>query len=87
MAFSKAEQQELRNVADEMADAAREVTLRYFRSAALAVDNKEASGFDPVTVADREAEQAMRAVLAELPDEPETAAARAELGIGLGAGN
>ena len=64
MEFSKSEQQELRAVAEEMADTARGVTLRYFRSEALAVDNKEADGFDPVTVADREAEQAMRAVLA-----------------------
>jgi len=65
MEFSVSEQQELRAVAEEMAEAARGVTLRYFRSSALAVDNKEADGFDPVTVADREAEQAMRAVLAK----------------------
>ncbi len=64
MEFSKAEQQSLRAVAEEMAEAARAVTLRYFRTA-LAVDNKEADGFDPVTIADREAEQAMRAVLAK----------------------
>lgn len=64
MEFSEAEQQELRNVAEEMAEAARTVTLRYFRKASLAVDNKEAEGFDPVTIADREAERAMRAVLA-----------------------
>ena len=48
----------------EMADAARVATLRHFRSAGLCADNKAAAGFDPVTVADREAEQAMRAVLA-----------------------
>ena len=65
MEFSVSEQQALRAVADEMADVAREVTLCYFRNTALAVDNKEAGGFDPVTVADREAEQAMRAVLAK----------------------
>jgi len=64
MEFSKAEQQGLRAVAEEMAEAARVVTLRYFRTD-LAVDNKEADGFDPVTAADREAEQAMRAVLAK----------------------
>ena len=63
MEFSRAEQQALRDVAEEMAEAARAVTLRYFRTA-IAVDNKEADGFDPVTAADREAEQAMRAVLA-----------------------
>jgi len=62
---STAEQSALRAVAEEMADAARVATLRYFRSGKLAVDNKETDGFDPVTVADREAEQAMRAVLAK----------------------
>ena len=62
--LSKDEQQELRNVAEEMAEAAREVTLRHFRSQTLNVDNKELAGFDPVTIADREAEKAMRRVLA-----------------------
>ena len=62
--FDKAEQQALRAVAEEMADAAGAVTLRYFRQNTLQVDNKESAGFDPVTIADREAEQAMRAVLA-----------------------
>jgi histidinol phosphatase-like enzyme (inositol monophosphatase family) len=47
-----------------MAEAARAVTLRYFRSAGLNVDNKIAAQFDPVTIADREAEAEMRAVLA-----------------------
>ncbi len=65
MDISAIEQRALRAVAEEMADAARCVTLRYFRSDALDVDNKDADGFDPVTVADREAEQAMRAVLAK----------------------
>ncbi len=65
MEFGGKERRELRAVAEEMADAAREVTLRYFRNVALAVDNKEAGGFDPVTEADRKAEQAMRAVLAK----------------------
>ena len=63
MELSGAVQQELREVAEEIAEAARAVTLRYFRTE-MAVDNKEAVGFDPVTAADREAEQAMRAVLA-----------------------
>jgi len=62
--LSTAEQRALRDVAEEMADAAGVITLRYFRGAGLAVDNKQAGGFDPVTLADREAEQAMRAVLA-----------------------
>lgn len=56
---------ELAHVAGLMADAARAVILPYFRSASLKDDNKLAGGYDPVTQADREAEAAMRAVLAE----------------------
>jgi histidinol phosphatase-like enzyme (inositol monophosphatase family) len=56
---------ELRDAACAMADAAREVILPYFRSTGLAADNKLSTGFDPVTEADRAAELAMRAVLAE----------------------
>lgn len=59
-----------KSVAHAMADAAQAVTLAKFRLAGQ-VDNK-ASGpdYDPVTEADRGAEQAMRAVLAELrPDD------------------
>ncbi len=52
------------DVAEEMADAARAAILPFFRQSNLATDNKLDSGFDPVTAADREAEQAMRAVLA-----------------------
>lgn len=48
-----------------MADAARAAILPYFRQPNLEADNKLSSGFDPVTIADREAETAMRAVLAE----------------------
>ena len=47
-----------------LADAARQETLRLFRSPALHPDNKAASGFDPVTEADRASERAMRALLA-----------------------
>ena len=55
-------------VAERVADAARPVTLRHFRTR-LRVDSKHAD-FDPVTVADREAEAAMRAVIAaERPDD------------------
>lgn len=46
------------------ADAARAPVLRHFRAPGLNADNKDANGFDPVTVADRDAEMAMRAVLA-----------------------
>ena len=54
----------IRAVAHEMADAARAVTLRHFRTP-LTIDSKR-DDYDPVTVADREAEAAMRAVLARL---------------------
>lgn len=57
-------------VALRLADAAAEVTLKHFRSASLSTDNKQQDGFDPVTVADKGAEAAMRAVLAsERPDD------------------
>lgn len=47
-----------------LADAARAAILPHFR-APLTIDNKLEGGFDPVTQADRAAEQAMRAVLAQ----------------------
>lgn len=53
-------------VANTMADAARGVILPHFRAATLTAENKLEGGFDPVTVADRAAEQAMRAVLSEM---------------------
>lgn len=57
-------------VAEAVADAARTAILPHFRRAGLSADNKDAGGFDPVTVADRAAEQAMRAVLAQMrPDD------------------
>jgi histidinol phosphatase-like enzyme (inositol monophosphatase family) len=58
------DEDELVATAAEMADAARIATLRHFRSAGLSADNKESHRFDPVTVADRESEAAMRDVLA-----------------------
>ncbi|MEO1066472.1 MAG: histidinol-phosphatase [Pseudomonadota bacterium] len=45
-----------------LADAASDVIMPHFRQP-LDVDNKETNGFDPVTVADREAERAMRALI------------------------
>jgi len=51
-------------VAAELADAARRETLLHFRTAGLGADSKEADRFDPVTVADRASERAMRAILA-----------------------
>lgn len=53
---------------DAIADAAAGMTLPLFRSA-MTVNNKHATGFDPVTAADIEAEQAIRDVIAvHFPD-------------------
>lgn len=57
-------QADLIATAHELADAARAATLVHFRSGGLTADNKLGEGFDPVTAADREAEEAMRAILA-----------------------
>ena len=60
----------LAKLAGRLADAAGAAALPHFRAPALATENKDAGGFDPVTVADRAAEQAMRDVLAaERPDD------------------
>ncbi len=57
-------------IAHLLADTARAVILPYFRNPGLEADNKLQTGFDPVTIADREAETAMRAVLQRLrPDD------------------
>ena len=55
-------------VAHELAEVARGAALRYFRSDTLRVDNKlSAEGaFDPVTIADREVETAIRSILAQM---------------------
>lgn len=53
----------LRQTAHALADAAAQETLKHFRTA-LTAENKDKGGFDPVTIADRAAEDAMRAVLA-----------------------
>jgi len=61
---------DFKRVGHALADAARRETLRHFRARGLGADNKDAAGFDPVTIADRAAEAAMRAVLAqERPDD------------------
>jgi myo-inositol-1(or 4)-monophosphatase len=54
---------DVHRVAQAMADAAREVILPHFRNVGLAQDNKDASGYDPVTEADRASERAMRDIL------------------------
>ena len=53
-----------------IAEAARAAILPHFRRVGLSADNKEQGGFDPVTVADKAAEGAMRAILqARRPDD------------------
>lgn len=70
MMVDEALKADLMRVAHEMADAARPETLHHFRSMALVSDDKGGGAFDPVTVADRAAEKAMRAVLAKArPDD------------------
>ncbi len=56
-------QADLIRVAHLLAGAARPETLKHFRTPGLVAQDKGVQGFDPVTVADRAAEQAMRAVL------------------------
>lgn len=51
-------------IAAAMADAAREAVLPHFRSLDE-VENKLDQGFDPVTIADKASERAMRDILAE----------------------
>jgi myo-inositol-1(or 4)-monophosphatase len=47
---------------DQLASASGDTILPFFRTA-LAIENKKAGGFDPVTAADRAAENAMRALI------------------------
>lgn len=51
--------------AHALADLARPIALHYFRTTGIGTTNKEADGFDPVTLADREIEAAMRDYLAK----------------------
>ncbi len=61
--LSNAETEELKAFACTLADAAAEVSLKYFRQP-VAVDNKLTDGgFDPVTKADQGAEQAIRRLI------------------------
>lgn len=58
------------DTAHALADAARPIALKYFRTNNMSLDNKLEAGFDPVTRADKEIEQAMREILArERPDD------------------
>jgi histidinol phosphatase-like enzyme (inositol monophosphatase family) len=63
MTRSHPDQDDLVQVAHALADAARGATLPYFRASGLETQNKAAAGFDPVTAADRAAEQAMHDIL------------------------
>ncbi len=55
---------------EKLADQARDVILPWFRNPVLGAANKSEEGFDPVTQADRAAEQAIRAILQEMrPDD------------------
>jgi myo-inositol-1(or 4)-monophosphatase len=54
--------QDIINAAHQMADAAREAILPFFRTG-IAADNKWQTGFDPVTEADRAAEAVMRRLI------------------------
>lgn len=63
--LSSKQLESLADLADRMADSAGQAALKHFRQLTLTTDNKAGiDGFDPVTVADREAEEAMRAILA-----------------------
>ncbi|MCH2095014.1 MAG: histidinol-phosphatase [Rhodobacteraceae bacterium] len=60
----------LKRVAFALADAAGAAILPHFRTAGLLAENKLESGFDPVTIADRAGEKAMRDILAaERPED------------------
>ncbi|MCB2115272.1 MAG: inositol monophosphatase family protein [Rhodobacteraceae bacterium] len=64
MQLSTSDQSSLIETAHALADAARVETLKHFRAEGLDADNKVTTHFDPVTVADRASERAMRAILA-----------------------
>jgi len=64
MELTQAEKTDLIETAHALGDAARQATLAHFRSPGLSADNKVDTHFDPVTVADRASEEAMRAILA-----------------------
>ncbi len=67
----------------ELAAAARVAIMPHFRSPALNAENKLSQGFDPVTLADRAAEEAMRAILARR--RPDDAVVGEEFGDTAGA--
>lgn len=61
---------ELRGLALRLADAAAKATLPHFRAVEVGEVNKAVEGFDPVTLADKAGERAIRDILdAERPDD------------------
>lgn len=70
MTYAQTDIDDLVSVANSLADAARAAILPHFRSNDLNAENKLSIGFDPVTIADKNSEQAMRQLLAQLrPDD------------------
>lgn len=65
MALSPGDRTELWRLAGDLANVAAGRILPFFRTPELTAANKARSGYDPVTEADRQAETAMRALLAE----------------------
>ena len=61
--MDKLEKNQLIKLAHAVADAAKVETLKYFRMSSVTVDSKEKTLFDPVTIADRRAEKAMRELI------------------------
>jgi histidinol phosphatase-like enzyme (inositol monophosphatase family) len=64
MSISETEQANILATAHEMADAGRPIALHYFRTDKQSIENKLDTGFDPVTIADKNIELAFRDVLA-----------------------
>ena len=73
---------DIRRVAHLLADAARAVILPHFRGATLVAENKLDAGYDPVTVADKAAERAMREILAR--ERPQDGILGEEYGVQAG---
>lgn len=82
MALDQSLQTELMRVAHALADAARPVTLAHFRADGMMADNKGKDAFDPVTIADRGAEEAMRVLLGQ--ERPQDAILGEEFGYQAG---
>ena len=59
----------LRDFACRLADAAAEITLRYFREPVVVENKATGPDFDPVSIADKQAEQVIRSLINEtFPD-------------------